>query len=79
MMTKKRKALKIIILFVIVLVATTFYIINYLAKGVGNSIEKGTKGVYEFSKSLDSTELKKVDSLKQEVIKKVDSSTAKFN
>lgn len=79
MKINKRKVFTFAILFIIAIGGTAVYIINHLATGVGNSIEKGTKGIYSIYKTLDSTDLEKIDSLKQEVIKRVDSTTTRVD
>lgn len=70
----KSKSLKIIISLVIIFLAFAFYLFNFITKGVGNAAEQSIKMVYEVSKSLDSTDIEKLDSLRQEIIQKLDSS-----
>ena len=60
--------------FIIVLLAFPIYLFHTITKGVGNAAEKSIRAIYEVSKSLDSTDLKKLDSIIQEVSQKRDSS-----
>lgn len=69
----RSKGFKVIVSLVVILFVFAFYLYNYVTNGIGEAAEKSIKAVYEVSKSLDSTDYKKLDSLKQEVVKKLDS------
>ncbi|RKN81041.1 hypothetical protein [Ulvibacterium marinum] len=69
----RSKGFKVVVSLVVILFAFAFYLFHYVTNGIGEAAEKSIKAVHEVSKSLDSTDYKKLDSLKQEVVQKLDS------
>jgi hypothetical protein len=73
MKKKSKRILTIVALIAIPIIMALVFIANYLAKGVGDSVEKSIRGLYDISKKFDSTDLAKIDSLKKSLVIEFDS------
>lgn len=54
------RGFKAIVSLAVILFAFAFYLFNYIINGIGEAAKKSIKAVYEVSKSLDSTDYKKI-------------------
>ncbi|WP_282160716.1 hypothetical protein [Ulvibacterium marinum] len=59
------RAIKIIVSILFVIIIGMFFIAKRISKGIGDSLENGIKGIYEISKTMDSTDGTKIDSEKE--------------
>lgn len=59
------KAIRIIVLVLFVICVGLFFIAKRISTGIGDSLENSIRSVYEVSKTIDSTDLVKLDSLKE--------------
>ncbi|MFK7782554.1 hypothetical protein [Psychroserpens sp.] len=67
------KSIKIIALVIVSILIGLFFIAKRISKGIGDSLEKSIRNVYKVSKTIDSTDLAKIDSLKEAQHKEFDS------
>lgn len=76
MKRRKVKVLKIIGLIFFCLIAALLFIGNRISKGIGDSLENSIRSVYRVSRTMVSTDLAKIDSLKEAQLDEFDSITA---